>query len=44
MPRAILLQFAAEMPVPDPLTRADRTAVVDYILSVQRPDRVRSPG
>lgn len=38
--RAILLQFAAEMPVPHPLTRVDRNAVVNYILSVQRHDRV----
>jgi mono/diheme cytochrome c family protein len=44
MPRATLLQFAAEMPVPHRLTRHDRNAVVNYILSVQRRDRVRSPG
>jgi mono/diheme cytochrome c family protein len=44
VPRAILLQFAAEMPVPHPLTRVDRNAVVDYILSVQRQDRVNRPG
>jgi mono/diheme cytochrome c family protein len=36
VPRAILLQFAAEMPVPYPLTRSDRDAVVNYILSVQQ--------
>jgi hypothetical protein len=42
--RAILLQFAAEMPVPHRLTRADRNAVVTYILSVQREDSVRRPG
>jgi mono/diheme cytochrome c family protein len=36
VPRASLLQFAAEMPVPHPLTRADRNAVVNYILTVQR--------
>jgi mono/diheme cytochrome c family protein len=44
MPRAILAQFAAEMPVPHPLTRTDRNAVVNYILSIQRQDRVRRPG
>jgi mono/diheme cytochrome c family protein len=44
MPRAILLQFAAEMPVPDRLTHADRNAVVNYILSMQRQDGVRKPG
>jgi mono/diheme cytochrome c family protein len=44
VPRAILLQFAAEMPVPHPLTRTDRNAVVSYILSVQRRDRVRRRG
>jgi mono/diheme cytochrome c family protein len=43
-PRAILLQFTAEMPVPHPLTRVDRDAVVNYILSVQRQDRLRKPG
>lgn len=37
--RAVLLQFAAEMPVAHRLTRADRDAVVSYILSVQRQDR-----
>jgi hypothetical protein len=44
MPRAILVQFTAEMPVPHPLTRTDRNAVVNYILSVQRQDRARRPG
>lgn len=44
LPRSALLQFAAEMPVPSVLTRADRDAVVDYILSVQRRDRVRGSG
>jgi mono/diheme cytochrome c family protein len=34
--RAILVQFAAEMPVPYRLTRADRDAVVNYILSIQQ--------
>ncbi len=43
MPRGILLQFAAEMPVPHPLTRADLNAVVRYILTVERQDRVRGP-
>ena len=42
--RAILLQFAAEMPVPHPLTRADRNAVVTYILSVQSHDRAKKSG
>jgi mono/diheme cytochrome c family protein len=44
VPRAILLQFTAEMPVPHRLTRADRNAVVNYILSVQGQDRVTRPG
>ena len=44
MPRGILLQFTAEMPVPHPLTRAALNAVVNYILSVQRQDRVRGRG
>jgi mono/diheme cytochrome c family protein len=39
--RAVLREFASEMPVPHPLTRVDRNAVVTYILSVQREDRVR---
>lgn len=42
--RAILLQFAAEMPVPHRLTRADLNAVVTYILSVQSQGRVSGPG
>ena len=44
VPRASLLQFATEMPVPRPLTRAGRNAVVNYILSVQRQSRVTRPG
>jgi mono/diheme cytochrome c family protein len=44
MPRAILLQFAAEMPVPHRLSRADGNALADYILSVQRQDAIRRQG
>jgi mono/diheme cytochrome c family protein len=44
MPRGILRQFTAEMPVPHPLTRAALNAVVNYILSVERQDRVSGPG
>lgn len=44
VPRAILLQFTAEMPVPHRLSRADDNALVNYILSVQRQDRVTRPG
>jgi hypothetical protein len=44
MPRAMLLQLAAEMPVPHPLTRTDRNALVNYILSVQRQAGVRRTG
>src|ERR1700759_222593 len=40
MRRGILLRFAAEMPVPHPLTRASLNAVVKYILAVERRDRV----
>ena len=42
--REDLLEFAVEMPVPRPLTRADLNAVVTYILSVQRQNRARGPG
>jgi mono/diheme cytochrome c family protein len=41
--RGSLREFAAEMPVPRPLTRADLSAVVNYILSVERRDRLRRP-
>jgi mono/diheme cytochrome c family protein len=44
VPRAILLQFAAEMPLPHRLSRAEGNALLNYILSVQRQDRVTRPG
>lgn len=33
--RGVWLQYAREMPVPHPLSRAQLTAIVDYILEVQ---------
>jgi mono/diheme cytochrome c family protein len=44
MRRVSLLQFADEMPVAHRLSRAEGDAVVNYILSLQRDGRVRSPG
>jgi mono/diheme cytochrome c family protein len=44
VPRAILLQFAAEMPLPHPFSRADGNALANYILSVQRQDRITRRG
>lgn len=37
--RSILLQFAREMPVRRPLTRAQLTTVTDYILALQQRSR-----
>jgi hypothetical protein len=34
--RSLLVQFAREMPVRQPLTRGELTAIVDYILAAQR--------
>jgi hypothetical protein len=44
MPRGILLQFAAEMPAPHPLTRAALNAIVSYVLLVERQGHTRGPG
>lgn len=37
--RAVALQFAREMPVPHRLTKAQLSAIVDYIAAVQRGNR-----
>lgn len=36
LPRAVLAQYAREMPVPHPLTAAQLRTIVDYVLAVQR--------
>jgi mono/diheme cytochrome c family protein len=34
--RSLLMQFAREMPVRQPLTRGELAAIVDYVLAAQR--------
>jgi mono/diheme cytochrome c family protein len=37
--RAVMLQFASEMPVPKPLSQAELERVADYVVSVERAGR-----